>query len=260
MGKPGFLKNVRVTILLYVLLLVALYSWVSHARVTDWNTPLYVGVYTINGDNSEASDNYLTSLSERDFQDTADFVAREARRYGHTLAEPIRIEMGEPLAINPPAPPDTANMLRVAVWSLYLRYWSWRYGSGVEPAPDIKIFVRYFDPATHERLPHSIGLEKGHVGIVNAFAQRTMAGSNNVVLAHELLHTLGASDKYDLESGLPRHPEGYAEPHSVPLFPQRRAEIMGGRTPLSQKHAETPRSLDSVIVGTTTAAEIGWLD
>ena len=76
MAKPGFLKNLRVTFLLYVLLLVALYSWVSHARVTDWDSTLYVGVYTINADDSETSANYLSSLSEEDFQDVADFVAR----------------------------------------------------------------------------------------------------------------------------------------------------------------------------------------
>jgi len=32
------------------------------------------------------------------------------------------------------------------------------------------------------------------------------------VIAHELLYTLNATDKYDLNTGLPIFPNGYAEP------------------------------------------------
>ena len=86
-----------------------------------------------------------------------------------------------------------------------------------------------------------------------------MRGSNAVVIAHELLHTLGASDRYDLGTGLPQHPLGYAEPERRPLHPQRLAEIMGGRIPLSATRAEISRSLDQVILGNATAHEIRWL-
>jgi hypothetical protein len=85
-----------------------------------------------------------------------------------------------------------------------------------------------------------------------------MAGSNNIVIAHELLHTLGATDKYDLVSGAPLFPSGFADPDRRPLYPQENAEIMAGRRPLSAQDAQMPSSLGAVVVGPATAAEIRW--
>ena len=78
------------------------------------------------------------------------------------------------------------------------------------------------------------------------------------MIAHELLHTLGASDKYDLSNGLPIHPAGYADPDKRPRYPQDRAEIMGGRIPLSPGRAAIPRGLNQTVIGPVTASEIGW--
>ena len=55
--------------------------------------------------------------------------------------------------------------------------------------------------------------------MVNAFASTQMEGENNIVITHELLHTFGATDKYDFATNRPRFPEGYAEPHANPLYP-----------------------------------------
>ena len=85
-----------------------------------------------------------------------------------------------------------------------------------------------------------------------------MTGSNAVVIAHELLHTVGASDKYDLATGAPLFPNGYADPQQQPLYPQAKTEIMAGRRPLSAGEAEMPRNLRHVIVGPATALEIHW--
>lgn len=86
-----------------------------------------------------------------------------------------------------------------------------------------------------------------------------MAKQNNVVIAHEFLHTLGATDKYDPATNQPLFPDGYANPTLDPLLPQQFAEIMAGRTPLSRNEAETPASLDDAVIGTKTAQEINWL-
>ena len=83
-----------------------------------------------------------------------------------------------------------------------MRWWAWRVDNYQGPG-DIKLFVLYYDPANHRQLDHSLGLQKGQVGVVKAFAARRDAPGNNVVLAHELLHTLGATDKYDLATGRP---------------------------------------------------------
>ncbi len=80
-----------------------------------------------------------------------------------------------------------------------------------------------------------------------------------MVIVHELLHTLAATDKYQPDTGLPRFPEGYAEPERQPRFPQDRAELMGGRIPLAADRAEIPVSLNDVVVGPVTAHEIGWV-
>ena len=94
--------------------------------------------------------------------------------------------------------------------------------------------------------------------IANAFASAEQEGANNVVIAHELLHTFGATDKYDPATNMPIYPEGFAEPDAQPLLPQQRAEIMGGRIPRSRSEADIPRSLEQTMIGATTAREIHW--
>ena len=139
------------------------------------------------------------------------------------------------------------------------RYWAWSvpdHGSG--PKPDVQLFILYYDPATSSTLPHSIGVQKGLFGIVNAFADRRMEGSNDTVIAHELLHTLGAIDKYSLNTNQPLHPVGFADPDRVPIYPQTHAELMGGRIPLSPSESDIPASLRQVVIGPLTAREIGW--
>jgi hypothetical protein len=98
------------------------------------------------------------------------------------------------------------------------------------------------------------------VGVVNAFAGRRQAGTNNVIIAHEFLHTLGATDKYDPSSGQPDIPAGIAEPNRNPRYPQRFAEIMGGRIAISESDAMVPKSLKYVVIGDQTAREIRLLD
>ena len=94
------------------------------------------------------------------------------------------------------------------------------------------------------------------IGIVNAYAARRQRGSNNVIIAHEFLHTLGATDKYDPANGQPTAPDGLADPNRTPLYPQETAEIMGGRIPLAADDAVIPQSLKYVIIGPLTASEI----
>jgi hypothetical protein len=86
-----------------------------------------------------------------------------------------------------------------------------------------------------------------------------MTGSNNIVITHEMLHTLGATDKYDPSSGAPLFPNGFADPTRNPLYPQEKAEIMAGRRALSTQDAQMPANLGAVVVGPATAAEIRWI-
>ncbi|MDB5808751.1 MAG: hypothetical protein JWN94_873, partial [Betaproteobacteria bacterium] len=159
----------------------------------------------------------------------------------------------------PPAPPRAGSALEVAWWSLQLRFWAWRNDGYSGPKAHVRMFVKYFAPSPNLSLPHSVGLRAGLIGVVNVFASSDMTGSNQVVIAHELLHTFGAVDKYDPATNLPLFPVGYAEPNAQPPLPQKFAEIMAGRIPLSPTSAETPAGLDETMIGAQTAREISWL-
>jgi hypothetical protein len=255
----SLLRTLRIAGLAYVLAMVALTAWLTKARSTDWNGTLYMAIYPVNGDGSEQSQRYLSELNAAAFEPVAEFFAREGAHHGVDLEAPIAIELGTQLAQAPPAPPAGGNPLAIVWWSLRLRYFAWRtQHAQALPAPDIRMFVVYYDPQTHARLAHSLGLEKGLIGVVNAYADREFTGSNDVVIAHETLHTLGATDKYDPATSLPRFPDGYAEPERQPLYPQSRAEIMGGRIALSPTEAEMPARLALCVVGAQTATEIRW--
>lgn len=181
----------------------------------------------------------------------------EARRYGVALEKTVKVHLGEVVATPPPQRPRQHSALANAYWSLKLRLWAWRAGrlqSG--PAPDIRIFLVYHDPGANTELPHSVGLKSGLLGIAHLFADRRAGPGNNIVIAHELLHTLGATDKYDPETLMPVFPDGYANPEAQPLLPQKRAEIMAGRVPLNAREALMPGSLKEVVIGPATASEI----
>lgn len=257
--KRGFAR-LRQFLLLYVLLMVAASAWLARERSTDWNNTLWVAVFPINGDQSETAAGYINSLQARDFEPVEDFFQSELRRYGLTLEQPVNIDLRPELHEKPPESPDTGSALSVVRWSLVMRNWAWRMNREQDGVtPDIKLFLVYFDPDQHETLPHSVGIQKGLFGVVNAYATRRQRGANQVVLAHELLHTLGATDKYDLNTGLPAYPSGYAEPYAEPLYPQESAEIMGGRIPISPSRAEMPGVLKRALVGHETAVEIRWI-
>jgi hypothetical protein len=252
-------KNIRILLLLLVLAVVALHTWLDRVATQSWQQPLWVGIYPLNADGSAMAQQYIDRLTVKDFSDIEDFFAREGERYGLKPEQPVHIELYPQGHELPPQLAPGDGPLQIAWWSLKLRWFAARASSVPgRTAPRIRMFVLYHDPATLERAPDSHGLQKGLVGIVHAFAQRDMAGRNDIVIAHELLHTVGASDKYDLGSDAPLYPIGFADRDRKPLFPQDEAEIMAGRRPLSAHEWEMPRSLRGVVVGPETALEIRW--
>jgi hypothetical protein len=251
-------RRLRIAILLLILLVVAANTYFARVYSTDWNIPLYVAVFPINADGSAVSAQYMLQQRPDSFQDIEAFFDEEARQYGLQMERPIRLTLAPSLAQSPPALAPDAGMLSAALWSLRMRFWAWRVDAPTGRAPDIKLFVMYHDPAISPSIPHSLGVQKGLFGVVHVFADAGMRGSNETVIAHELLHTLGATDKYDLRTNQPTQPDGYAEPERQPLYPQSFAELMGGRIPVSGSESTTPESLQQVIVGAKTASEIGW--
>ncbi|HEY0685535.1 MAG TPA: hypothetical protein VGD45_24565 [Steroidobacter sp.] len=251
-------RKLRILILLLILLFVALNTYFDRVYSTDWNIPLRVTVYPINGDDSDAVDVFINQLKPDRFEAMEAFFEEEADSWGLAMERPVQFQSAPPLGEQPPALDRNANVLSIMWWSLRMRYWAWQSPDLPGAAPDIKLFVIYHDPAITPAVAHSIGMQKGLYAVVNVFADRSMIGSNDVITAHELLHTLGATDKYNPSNNQPLNPIGYAEPDKQPLLPQDYAELMGGRIPVTSSKSTTPESLRQVVVGQLTAEEIGW--
>ena len=257
--RPITWRALRIGLLILLLVMIATSAWLTRRHATDWNRPLWVVAFPINADGSAVTAAYINTLTRESFTPIEQYLTEQARGYGVTRAAPLEIRLGPRLAQSPPAPPYGGSVLRIVAWSLRLRWWAWRAAGAYDGPPiDVRLFVLYHDPAVSQRLDHSLGLKEGMIGLANVFADRRMAGSNQVVIAHELLHTVGATDKYDPATSLPIFPDGYAQPERVPRYPQRLAELMGGRVPISESTASIPDNLNMTRIGTATAREIGW--
>ena len=262
MRAPRF-ATVRIALLLGCLVAVGLTS--AHERRVSraWERPLEVVVYPIAGDRTPSTAAYVHALGARDFAEIDAWAAREARRHGLGLERPFATRLGAPIEALPPALAADAGPLGALAWGLRFRWWAWRHtpdegeGGGWGDVR-VRLFVVYHADGG-EALAHSLGLQKGLLGLVHAYALPEQDAQNNVVLAHELLHTLGAADKYDA-LGRALHPEGYADPGRRPLHPQRRAEIMAGRVPTAPDASRMPDGLASVVVNGWTAREIAWIE
>lgn len=249
-------RRLRIVILLVVLFIVAAGTWSDRQRTTQWREPLWIGIFPVNADDRPATGAYLAALEREQFADIEEFLAREAAEYGVPLGQPVKVVLYPQATTVPPRLDPGAGVAGTIWWSLKLRWYTWRQ-AGDTPA-DIRLFVLYHDPDTRSAVPHSLGLQAGLLGVVYAYADESLDAPNNVVIAHEFLHTVGATDKYEPATNLPVFPAGYAEPDLEPLHPQELAEVMAGRIPVSDAEAVMPDGLDDVVIGPETAAEIRW--
>ena len=253
-------RYLRIAILLTILVIVAGNQWLTSSRLSSWDRTLWVTIYPVLADPGENVLRYVENLEADSFKDINAFFAQQMTRYGVSLEKPVFIQLASPLTALPPDLPVESSGLNVALWSLKMRWWSWRNSSQDGLIPDhARIYVLYQSRDTETLLERSVGVKNGSYGVVNARASRQMAARNNIVISHELLHILGATDKYDLYTGQPVVPGGLANPGQSPLYPQQRAEIMGGRIATSDYQWRRPASLKFCVVGSKTATEIGWV-
>lgn len=250
-------RRLRILILLGLLAGAAGLSWLEQAMVRAWRVPLDVSVIPINGDGSRQAARAIAALEATDFDDIGAFMTREVARYGVALPQTVGVVLQPELQAIPPAPPRDGNVLKTMLWSLEMRWWTYRQSGQLLPQlGTIKLFVLYHAPEEGVALEHSLGLQKGLIGVVHAFADPGQARQNNIVIAHELLHTLGATDKYDAATGRPLYPQGYADPEWPPQVPRREAEIMAGRLLAPSGLPVMPPSLERCVIGAQTAHEI----
>ncbi|MFT5502392.1 MAG: hypothetical protein ACI845_000518 [Gammaproteobacteria bacterium] len=228
--------------MLIILALVAGSELWTQYHLSQWREPVVVNLFAINADRDSASERYLQHLPIRNFRSIKLFLNREASHYS-IRAPAFAIRYRGMVSALPPQLPERGGVFDNILWSLKFRGWSLyhRWKTSVAVA-DVNLYILYYNTRTNQRLRHSVGLKQGTIGQINAFAENRYQGSNNVVIAHELLHTLGASDQYD-QNNLPIYPSGYAAPYQKPLHPQSKAEIMGGRIPRNPGQADIPTSL-----------------
>ena len=242
-------RRIRILLLLAVLVLTLGLTSLERYMVREWRTPLDVSIYPINGDGSQAATDYIRALRPQDFSDTNTFLIRETQRYGLQQAEALKLSLEPEMQDMPPTPPADRSALKTMVWSLKLRWWTYQHSGQMWPQlGKIRVYVLYHESKPGKTLPHSLGLQKGLIGVVHAFADPRQTAQNNIVIAHEILHTLGATDKYDAE-GRPIYPQGYAEPELPESIRRREAEIMAGRIALPDGRIVMPDSLEKCIIG-----------
>ncbi len=260
MAERTFFGTLRIAVLLAILAFVAVGAWLDRTRARSWEHTLRITVYPLPIGRDAESRRYVEALTAADFNDVETFMRREAVRHGVPVDPPVRVRVSHAASRLPPVLPSRPGMFTIAIWSLRVRW----YAARVEwndplPTPDIQVFAT-FAPLSQDgvALPDSVGLSKGLVAIANLYASKQAAGSNRVVLAHELLHTLGATDKYVPTTGQPIVPYGLGQPEQWPQYPQQYGEIMAGRIATGPATAMLPSGLREMRVGSLTAREIGW--
>ncbi|MBV1875183.1 MAG: hypothetical protein KUG50_01000 [Cycloclasticus sp.] len=251
------MKVLRIILLLFAFVFVAFYTKLQRLESMAWVEPLQVSIYPINGDGDVLTDQYINALSVKNFYSLEVFFKKQWGVYSEFDFDPVAVTLKPLVMSQPPLPPTDNNVLKVIFWSLRLRLWS--YQNSVDSNKStVNIFIRYHQVNKSGRLAHSLGLQKGLIGVVNGYASDEYQEQNNIVIAHELLHTVGASDKYNLATGQPIYPDGFAIPREK--YRQSKAEIMAGKTPINQRESIMPMSLIKCVVGNKTAKEIGWLE
>lgn len=253
-------KLIRISILLLILAGVWKHFDSQKQLVQNWNGTQDVVIIPIQYDDESQTKKAIKQLTESQFSELNRYLAKEAKRYDLNLNHSIRVSLSEPVNSLPPGTPKyDSSKLDILLWSLKLRWWSYQNKPSNFHDGQVRLFVMYSSPEKDELLPHSTGLQKGLLGLIHASAHREDLRKNNMVIMHELLHIFGAFDKYDLRTGHPIFPNGFASPNQTRPYPQNRAEIMAGRIPVSKSEFRGVNGLSQTIIGEQTAKEIGWI-
>ena len=80
-------------------------------RSTSWDAPLWVNIYTVDGDSRGVTRSHIDSLASSEFSDVEKFLAAEARRHGVDLDQPFRLRIvGEYRGGLPTLAPDAGAL------------------------------------------------------------------------------------------------------------------------------------------------------
>jgi hypothetical protein len=126
-------------------------------------------------------------------------------------------------------------------------------------AYDVAIFAYFYEEVRkddfRDQLP--VAARRTRRGVVFCPLEERALPRSTALVAHEICHTLGATDKYLGDQSV--FPDGYADPGASPLYPQAQAEIMALGIPLAPGKEDPVTGLIDCVVGEKTAREMGWL-
>ncbi|MDW8280458.1 MAG: hypothetical protein RMK29_02020 [Myxococcales bacterium] len=254
-------KAVRVTVLLLVLGAVLAWSGRMELRRrarAHWNHTLPVEVVLLRHGSVPPQ---TVHLLIEGFPRLERMLARELARYRPGAPPPFSFRAHGPVPIDelPPEPPASLRLWHRAAHYVRLeRYLARVHERGRLQLRSGVLRLYVITEPPHNRLRFVEGFGGGEIGVVRAALDDTNLDQALLAMAHELLHCLGAMDKYD-DAGHAIVPDGLAEPDRVPLYPQRYAEVMVGEVPMKPDEGRLVETLAEVRVGPTTAQEIGWL-
>jgi len=134
-------KPLRIFILAVVLFIIGMSVMATRLHTTGWDVPLWVVIYPINSDNSQASSEYIYALEKEEFEPVSAFIAEEAAHYELSLDTPLSVNLAPEVINIPPKPPRKRNLLNVMWWSLKLRYWAYKSDTYEGSSPDIRLFL-----------------------------------------------------------------------------------------------------------------------
>lgn len=261
-GRGRTFRRIRIGLLLGVLVFTAAWganrSWQRRAR-GDWERPLQVGLVLLSPGGDLDVERWRAGAAALD----ARLDAEKARWRGPGRAAFHTAVLG-PVRWNGPLPfsPPTSSPLDRALHAIEV----FRTVRDIEGAAvgalggfDLRVFFQCAP------LPEGqLGFAEGSGAVLGevAFVRGSCTGDLSLSLqtiGHELLHTVGATDRYDA-GGHAREPDGLVDPARVPLYPQLHGEWMVGEVPLGPGRGRLPESLEELRIGEATAREIGWIE
>jgi len=264
-GEPrGAFFYARVAILLSVLLVVVLYAGQDIYRRkhrNDWDHTLDIAIIVLQ--RGDVDPKAIQMMRERVPALEERLTAEFRRRRPGAGIKPFHIELFGPVTVeSAPVLPSSDRVMEHAKEM----YAQWKTLSAIDKraevhagAFDSRVYVTVVKPMSNARkLVEGASEDNGRIATVQIELAQDMVDVALFVSTHELLHTLGASDKYD-ETGRTKIPEGLAEPDAIPRYPQKLAEVMARNRMVSETKEKIPEKLDELAVGPLTAREIGWL-
>lgn len=264
-GKRTKAFWVRVGILLFILFTVVLWAirdtWTRRERL-QWDRTLDVAVVLVHVAGTEAVDPAANAAMASRADALARRLADEQRRYRPGSPAPFRFVVKGPVEASTAAPApasDSLGDLARQAWDASKWTDDVDADAGVVAAHyDSRIYVMVKKPSNDLRAAVEGHSEQGgRRGFVEVELDPSMVDLALMVVAHEMLHTLGATDKYDAQ-GRARFPDGFVDPNASPRYPQARAEVMARNRPIAPNEERVPDTLDELGVGAATAKEIRW--